>query len=402
MSNETLTQAPANVPSELIRDFDFNRAPGAEHDVYRAWEVLHAGPDIFWTPRYGGHWVLTRAEDIEVVQQDATRFSHEVMTLPRDSKPFKTVPIQYDPPEHTPLRMLLNQAFSPKRVSGLNDKIRAWCVELIEAVAARGECEFMADFAKQFPIGIFLQLMDLPWTERSKFVTWAENSVRTSDAEKRKATYTQIAEYLQGEIDERRAHPGDDMISALIQGEVDGRPLTGQELIGMTVLLFVGGLDTVAGQLGFITAYLATHPEHQRQLRDAPELIPNAIEEFLRRHGMSNTVRLVTEDVEYKGLTFKKDDLVMVPISLHGLDPRRWEAPLEVRFDRPDARAHDTFGKGPHRCAGAHLARAEIRIFLEEWLRRIPEFSIRDGETARYVTGGVNGVASLPLAWKAG
>jgi cytochrome P450 len=401
MSNATVAEAPANVPPELIRDFDFNRVPGAEQDVYSAWNALHAGPDIFWTPRYGGHWVLTRAEDIEVVQQDATRYSHEVMTLPRDSKPFKTVPIQYDPPEHTPLRMLLNQAFSPKRVAGLNDKIRAWCVELIEAFAARGECEFMADFAKQFPIGIFLQLMDLPWSERETFVGWAENSVRTSDAEKRRATYIQIAEYLQRVIDERRANPGDDMISALITGSVEGRPLTGQELIGMTTLLFVGGLDTVAGQLGFITAHLAAHPEDRRRLREHPELIPNAIEEFLRRHGMSNTVRLVTEDVAYKGLTFRKGDLVMVPISLHGMDPRRWDAPMEVRFDRADARAHDTFGKGPHRCAGAHLARAEIRIFLEEWLKRIPEFRIKDGEAARYLTGGVNGVASLPLSWEA-
>jgi len=232
-------------------------------------------------------------------------------------------------------------------------------------------------------------------------VEWAENSVRTSDAEKRKATYTQIAQYLEGVINERRANPGDDMISALVLGQVEGRPLSGQELIGMATLLFVGGLDTVAGQLGFITAFLAEHPEHQRRLRENPALIPNAIEEFLRRHGMSNTVRLVTDDVEFKGLTFKKGDLVMVPISLHGMDPRRWEDPLEVKFDRADARTHDTFGKGPHRCAGAHLARAEIRIFLEEWLARIPEFRIKEGEAARYLSGGVNGVGALPLTWKA-
>ena len=402
MSNETLQHAPPHVPPELVRDFDFNRVPGAEQNVYLAWKALHDGPEIFWTPRYGGHWVLTRAEDIEAVQQDATLFSHEVMTLPRDSKPFKTVPIQYDPPEHTPFRILLNAAFSPKRVNALEESTRAWCNELIDAFVARGECEFMVDFAKQYPIGIFLRLMDLPWDERPKFLKWAEASVRNPDAENRKATYLAIADYLSKVIEQRRANLGDDMISDLIRGQVDGRPMTEQELMGMTVLLFVGGLDTVAGQLGFVTAFLAEHPGHRRQLIENPALIGPAIEELLRRHGMSNTVRLVTQDTEFKGLQFKKGELVMVPISLHGMDERRWADPLAVKFDRPDARTHDTLGKGPHRCAGAHLARLEIRIFLEEWLRRIPEFELKDGERPVHVTGGVNGVTRLMLSWPVG
>ena len=166
----------------------------------------------------------------------------------------------------------------------------------------------------------------------------------------------------------------------------------------MGILLFFGGIDTVASMLSFIALFLATHAEHRKQLVQNPQIVPQAVEEFLRRHGLSNTVRLITEDFEYKGVPFRKGDLIQVPISLHGLDDRRWEHPMDVDFNRKTT-FHATFGNGPHRCPGSNLARTEIRVFLQEWMPRIPDFTIPKGEKVVTATGNVNAVEYLPLEW---
>lgn len=398
MTDDLEAPVPPHVPDHLVRDFDFNHVPGATDDVYAAWRQLQDGPEIFWTPRHGGHWVVTRAEDVELVQTDYERFSHEVMTLPRNAKPLRTPPIQYDPPQHGGYRKVLNRAFSPRVVAGLQQDLRDLATSLIEGFEDRGECEFVSEFARHLPIVIFLRMVDLPMEHRELFLGWAEAAVRSPDAAAKRAAYQQAIDYLSEVITERSENPGDDLISMVIAGEVDGRPLDHDEVLGMCTLLFVGGLDTVAGMISFIAMFLAENPGHRRQLIESPEIIPQAIDELLRRHGMSNTVRLITRDTEHKGLQLKQGELIMVPISLHGLDDRRWVDPLTVDFTR-DTRGHATFGTGPHRCPGAGLARAEIRVFLEEWLQRIPDFSIKPGEKVETVTGSVNGVKRLVLTW---
>jgi hypothetical protein len=187
------------------------------------------------------------------------------------------------------------------------------------------------------------------------------------------------------------------LISRVVKAEVNGRPVRQDEVLGMTTLLFFGGLDTVASMLSFVARFLARNASHRRQLIDDPKLIPGAIEEFLRRHGLSNTVRILNEDAELGGVQLKKDDIIMVPISLHGMDERRFPDALSLDFKRKPV--HATFGNGPHRCPGSNLARTEVRVFLEEWLKRIPEFEITPGEQSRTATGAVNTVTYLPLSW---
>jgi cytochrome P450 len=400
--NATQLAVPAHVPAQHVVDFDFASPPGAEHDVYRAWATLQGGPALVWTPHYGGHWIATRAAAIEDIQSDHEHFSHEEFTLPRrgNMRP-RVPPLEYDPPLHTEFRRILNPALSPVVVNGLENNIRELCIELIESFRSRGHCDFVEEFGHHLPTRIFLRLASLPEAERVQFMEWGEVMVRSTDEHVRMETARKIMTYLSDVLAERRQTPGTDLMSRIVKGHtVSGRPMTATEELGMATLAFVGGLDTVASLMGFSALALANAPKLRQRLVTDPAVIPKAVDELLRRHGLSNTTRLVTQDHEFHGARLKKGDLVMVPISLHGLDPLRWDNPWDVEFDR-DTRGLATFGNGPHRCVGATLARAEMRIFLEEWLKRIPEFRITDGESPRMVTGSVNSLKYLPLSWDA-
>jgi cytochrome P450 len=184
----------------------------------------------------------------------------------------------------------------------------------------------------------------------------------------------------------------------MLSAEINGRRVTVEEGMDMSTLLFFGGLDTVASELGFVMQFLATHPEHRHFLIENPDKIPIATEELLRRFGLSNTIRIITEDYDFNGYPLKKDEAIMVPISLASMDDEYWDNAMEVDFSRK-FKSMDTFGNGPHKCPGSNLARSEIQIFLEEWLKRIPEFTIAAGRQARTATGSVPCVTELPLEW---
>lgn len=391
---------PDHIPDELVRDFDFAHPPGMEDGVYAAWKRLHDGPDIFWTPHYGGHWVATRAEDIETIQKDYQRFSHEVFSLPREAKPLRFLPLEVDPPVHEAYRKVISPPFTPKAIAKLEGVARELAIRLIEGFKAKGRCEFVSDFSRHLPVTVFLGIADLPLERREQFISWADAAARGGgDLELKKRAFGEAFAYLSKVIDERTANPGQDLLSEVVHGKINGREPTREERLGMGILLFFGGIDTVASMLSFIALFLATHPEHRKQLVQNPQIVPQAVEELLRRHGLSNTLRLITQDFEYKGIPFKKGDLIQVPISLHGLDERRWERPLEVDFNRKTT-FHATFGNGPHRCPGSNLARTEIRVFLQEWMARIPDFTIAKGEKVVTATGSVNAVEYLPLEWR--
>ncbi len=390
---------PSHIPPELVRDFDFANVAGAEDDAHLAWKRLHEGPDIFWTPHYGGHWVATRAALIEQIQTDHEAFSHRIFSLPQVSRPFRFLPLEVDPPEHAAYRRLISPVFSPAAVTKLENTARTLAIDLIEGFRPRGRCEFVADFARHLPVIVFLGMMNLPLTDRERFIEWGEVAVRGANPQVKAKAFKDALDYVSRYIAERTKHPGSDIISRVAGSEVNGNPLRPDEVLGIVMLLFFGGLDTVASMMGFIARFLACNPAHRRQLVAEPTLIPAAIEELLRRHGLSNTVRVLTRDTNIGDVLLRKDDVIMVPISLHGMDERQYVDPLTVDFKRKPV--HATFGNGPHKCPGANLARTEIRIFLQEWLPRIPDFEIPQGESARTATGSVNGVTYLPLTWAA-
>ena len=394
-----VAERPAHVSAERVVDFDYLAPEGHETDVHRAWHRLHASgiSDIVWTPHYGGHWIATRAADIEVMQLDAARFSHASVTVPKAEQVIRLVPLEMDPPEHTPFRALLSPRFGPRPVADLEASVRELAVELIEGFIADGECEFVDAFAKRLPIVVFLRLVDLPLEDRDLLLEMTEASVR-GDGARRLWSFQQLQQYVGKWIVERRQRPGPDLFSKMVNAKVGGRDYTPEETFGLMVNVIFGGLDTVAASLGFLTRHLAEHAELRRALAADPGLIPVAIEEFLRRFGVPNTARVITHDFEYAGVAFKTGEQIMLPKSLHCLDERRYADPLVVDLTRPSSR-HAAFGDGAHRCPGAGLARMELRVFLEEWLSRIPDFGLEPGGLPRTSSGNVNGMMFLPLVW---
>jgi cytochrome P450 len=404
MEKSLLAERPSNVPEDLMVDFDMYDLPGYEDDVQLAYRAFQQNcPDIFWTPRNGGHWVATRAEDIQVMQRDHERFSHNRITLPK--KPddaVRMIPLELDPPEHTGFRRPLMRALLPKVVDSMETKIREHCIALIEGFKAKGECEFVKEFGQVLPVVIFLDMVDLPREDRHYLLPITDAVVRAREQEARATATDQVIGYLLKPVRDRRENPGTDLLSILVNTVIDGERISEPDALGFASLVLFGGLDTVASMIANVARFLALHPDHRQQLvdhLDDENFKRNAVEELIRRHGLANTARIVTSDFDYKGVQFRKGDMILPPNLLFGLDDRKVKDPLTVDFTRKFPIPHATFGNGPHSCPGAVLARREIKIFVEEWLRRIPDYSIKPGTKPLFELGSVNGLLKMELCW---
>lgn len=392
---------PSHVPEHLVVDFDIYKTPNEAEDVFWGWKYLHeeGTPELVWSPYNTGHWIATRGDLIFEMYKDDERFSSAKKDVPRrPDDMLKFLPFEADAPLHQAYRAPLLSFFNPKAIDNIMVNARSWAIELIDGFTDNGECEFVADFALKMPIGVVMDLLDFPWDDRDDLIAYTETGLRNPDQEKRLAAQGATIAYVQNKLEERRTKPGSDIISYLMQADILGRPITDEEILGIAVNLTFGGLDTVTSTLGFITKFLAENPEYQSGYRSDPELAATSVDELLRRFSVSNPGRTVAYDMEYNGVQLKKGDIIILPGGLHGMDERAFENAMTVNFDRPRT-ISSVFGNGAHRCLGSYLARSEIRMFLEEWFKRIPTFRIREGEKAVTVSGMVNGVEYLPLVW---
>ena len=394
---------PEHVPPELAINWDFATAPGARYDPFAALTVLHEGRDIFWAPRVASGnpaWVVTRDSLIREIFQDAQTFSSSKITgfSALMDETFDMIPIEKDPPEHTNYRQLLNPLFAPMRIKEIEDKVLGTAEKLVEAALSEGECEFMEAFARPFPATIFLGLMGLPLDLTKQFLSWEDGLLREPTEEGRRAAARSIRDYLNELIAERRRRPIDDLISIVIQGQVNGRPMNDEEILSICALLFIGGLDTVTATLGFAFRHLAINLDNQQLLREKPELRKNAIEETIRAHPPVNTYRFATKNVVFHDVLIKEGDRIMLVPALSGRDEREFNEPNKIDFRRENIR-HIGFGAGPHRCIGSHLARREVGIAFDLWLDRTPLFRLKEGEEVIVESGNPFNVIQLPLTW---
>jgi cytochrome P450 len=396
---------PAHVPPELVRDFQLWNVPGVDLDPVQATvDAARAAPDIFYALRVRkdgeSAWVVGAHELVREIFQDPQLFSNKaranVSALLEES--WDLLPLEVDPPEHDKWRLLMNPVFSPRRMKAVEEDIKTTARRLVDAALAKGETEFVADFSREFPVTIFLSLMGLPLDHAPRFVEWANGMLHETSLETRMRSAGLIRDYLVDIIAARRQAPTDDLMSYVLTTPVDGRAITDQEALAVCFLLFVAGLDTVAGTLGLIFKHLAENPSHQMRLRADPALVPAAVEEYLRAFPVVISSRLVTRDVEFHGVAMKAGDRIVLPIMLAGRDAREFPKPDEIDFDREKV-AHITFAAGPHRCIGSHLARRELVIALGEWLTRAPPFRLKPGETSVTHAIGSYGVDYLPLVW---
>lgn len=392
---------PDNVPADRVVDFDLYNPPGVEAGFHEAWQRLHAPgvPNLVWTPHNGGHWMATRGEMLAEVFSDYERFSCRVMLVPKSvGEQHQMLPVVLDPPENRPFRLLLNKSLSPKTVTGMEGRIRTLATNLIDGFIGSGRCDFITDYAEALPVGIFMSLVDLPQADVGLIKQWTNQIVHPDGTMTYEEAKRHIYEYLGPVINARLGGDGTDMLSVIINGTIRGRALTREEMLSLSMQMLLGGLDTVVNFLGFAMLFLARNPEHREQLIRDPSLIGAAVDELLRRFPVVSLAREVRNDIVYDGVQLKGGDMIAIPSPLSGTDERLNPRPLEVDFHRTSSE-HVTFGKGAHFCPGAHLARTEIRITLEEWLTRIPAFSVAPEAVISFRGGLVGVVNALPLVW---
>jgi cytochrome P450 len=309
------------------------------------------------------------------------------------------IPLMEDPPEHSKYRRLINPLFSPARTNAIEDKVRLTARRLAESVKADGGCEFTGQIAKFYSVSIFLELCEIPDEQREVFMGWVEDIARAATPEAMGEGYAKLFGFMAQKLQERAANPGDDLLSTLIKGQVDGQPVPFEAALSMCSTVFIGGMDTVVSLLSFIMHYLAEHPEQRKLICDSRDKIGNNIvDELLRRFGVANIRRLATGDFNYRGIDYKRGERLVILTPILNLDPAYAENPLEVDFTRKQ-QMNLSFGSGPHRCPGAPLARFEIAVFLEEWFKVIPEFSLKPGVEVQIGTGLVWSPLAVPLVW---
>jgi cytochrome P450 len=389
----------------LHQDFSCPRPVGSHWQ--QADELREAGP-VFFNDFGHGYWIFTRHDAVRDIYKAPEIFSSESI-MPWEPDPiYRFVPTQIDPPEHLKYRRLLTRWFSPRAVDEAEPELRRLCRALVEEATPSGGCDFATEFALRFPTEAFLRMIGVATSDADLFLPWVEDFFRGQGGdpegyEGMEKALEGIRGYWVAAIAERRDEPAPrpgDLASHLLHATVDDRPLTDVELLDMLTVLVLAGLDTTRGSLGYLFRHLATHAEHRRRLIDEPELIQSAVEEALRFYTIIfGDGRKVTRDVDFHGAALKKGDMVYALVSGANRDPRVYDRADEFLIDRK-RNHHLGFASGPHRCLGAHLARRELQLAVEEWLRVIPDFRIATEETLVERGGGsMMALTSLPLAW---
>ena len=399
---------PDHVPKELVRDLRayLGLAPNDFDDPYLPNERLRAAdmPPVMWSPFPAtwittGMWVVTSYKDCAKVYQDTEHFisggSSDFQRLIGET--FRNLPLSYDDKAHMMYRRFLNPFFTPKAVGELDGYIRNLCDEMIDGFLANSGGDFAYDFARVFPVKVFLTLMGFPHAMLDQFLAWEDQILHSRNFDIMRGALTEVLAYLRAIMADREAAPQDDLLSKILHGEVDGRPLNEEEKMGAVFLLWLGGLDTVASTLGKMFRRLALDHELQKRLRDHPELITSAVEEFLRTQPLIAGMRQLRKDLTLHGIEMKAGDWVQALVMTANFDPEAFPCPRHFDPERK-ANRHFTLASGPHICLGAHLARQELRIALEHWLRRVPTFSLAS-DADRTAFPGLHATRNMHIRW---
>jgi len=296
---------------------------------------------------------------------------------------------------------MFQPVFSPKAVAALEGFVRELCEDLLDGLEGREEIDGSVDFAEHIPVAVIAQMVGVDASDGDKFRGFVHDVLESVDLEE-EARFEKLGpllSYIEERIVEHVAEPKDDLISFLLDAELDGEPLGMEHVFGSIALLIVAGIDTTWSAIGSSLWHLARSREQAQELRERPEKMAFAVEELLRAYSPVNMARLVKEDFEFQGCQMKKDDWVLLSFPAANRDPEVFVCPDEVDFDRIGNR-HAAFGLGPHRCLGSNLARMEIRVALEAFLGRYESFELDSRHEVTWSQGQVRGPRKLALLVK--
>lgn len=392
MTNQQLTYSP----------FD----PGVIADPYPVYRELRDHAPVYWSPE-ADSWVLSRYDDVLAALIDPATYSSASGIFPTPpevdmTQLFLPMLIMTDPPRHTQLRLLVSKAFTPRRIAGLETRIQTLVDDLLDQVPGTGAWDFVARFAGPLPAIVIADMLGVPREDRDRFRTWSTALIQSNPTRGEFGPGLDAAaalyEYFSAFLTERRAHPQDDLMTALVHAEVDGEHLSEEELLGFCLLLLVAGHETTTNLLSNSAALLAQHPESRQKLAAKPDLVPAAVEELLRYDSpVQGLARTLTRQVDLHGQRMKTGDTVLLLFGSANRDDHAF--PNADTFDinrRPERQV--AFGRGIHFCLGAALARMETRVALGSLLNsRTFNWDPDLPGAVRLHSGPIRGFASLPV-----
>ena len=374
--------------------------PQWRDNPFPIWDDLRGKCPIAHTERYLGAYLPTSYAAVKAIAYDTKNFSSRrvVVREVRPEPPMPSPPISSDPPHHKPAKQLLLPPFTPDEMKKLEPRARAICNELIDKFIADGRCDAARMYTRHIPVRVIAHMLDVPESDGDQFIQWIHEILElgiTDDDILMKAVH-EMSMYFAGYVEARTKKPGDDLISRIIMARQDGQPLPPQEVLGMIRLLLIAGIDTTWSGIGSSLWHLAKTPADRERLIAEPQLMPTAIEEFLRAYAPVTMAREVVQDTVIEGCPIKKGNMVLLSFPAANRDPAMFPDPDKVIIDRQENR-HSAFGLGIHRCVGSNLARLEMTVAIEEWLKRIPEFRLDPAVPVTWSEGTVRGPRQLPF-----
>ena len=393
--------------NEPVQDWktDFDHTDDAwAADPYPIWDELRRTCPVAHTDRYGGAWLPTSYDDIAAIAYDTDRFTSRSVVVSQFRPPLELAPagiappISSDPPFHMDARRMLLPIFSPQAIDKLEPATRAYCEQLIDAMRGRDVVDAAEEYAQHIPVRVIAEMLGLPESDADVFRGFVNHVLEqvALPFEERAGGILELFGYLQGHIEDHVANPRDDLITFLLNAELDGEKLNAFHVARTIGLLLIAGIDTTWSAIGASLWHLAKTPADRERLVAEPALLPTAMEELLRVYAPVTMARLVREDMDWNGCPMKAEEWVLLPFPSANRDPVAFDRPDDVIIDR-EVNRHVAFGLGIHRCAGSHLARMELRVALEAWLAAFPTFELADPEAVRWSAGQVRGPRTLPL-----
>jgi hypothetical protein len=403
--------------TDWATDFDHG-SPAYNNNIHQIWDDLKAaGCPIAHTERYGGVWLPLTHDLVKEIAYDPTRFS-SLTPVVQQLKPSQALledpdalgapigpvpPISSDPPFHADARRLLLPAFSPKVIDPLRKEVEEICNKLIDDMGDVDAIDAAVQYTQHIPVLVVAQMVGLPLSDADRFRGWVDmvlGGIGAERSEERLAQFMAMDEYLTKHIEEHIENPQDDLTTYLLNAEIFGEKLSPRHVFGTILLLIIAGIDTTWSGIGSSLWHLASNPVDRRRLVENPDKIPTAVEEFLRAYAPVTMARMVTDDMEFHGVQMKKEDRVLLPFPAANRDENQFANPAVVDIEREENR-HAAFGLGIHRCIGSNLARLEMNVAIEVFLKRFPDFELDMTEQVTWSTGQVRGPRNLPFKIKA-
>ena len=389
--------------SDWATDFS-HLEPEWSADPYPVQDELRQRCPIAHTDRFGGGWLPTRYEDVAAVAYDTEHFSSRAIIMSNFRPPLEAAPIggsppiSSDPPFHHDARKLLLPAFTKTAVAKQEDATRALCQSLIDKFEGQHVVDAAYDYAQHIPMRVIADMLGFPQEDGPQFREFVENTLEGVNLppEERIERMGRLFDYLLAQVHDHLGNPREDLTTYLINAELYGRKLEPSHVAGTMALLLIAGIDTTWSAIGASLWHLARTPEDRQRLVADPRLLPTAMEEFLRAYAPVTMARLVKEDMHWRGADMKAEDWILLSFPAANRDPAQFDRAGEIVIDR-EVNRHAAFGLGIHRCVGSHLARMELRVALEVWLERIPDFSLDDPSAVTWSAGQIRGPRTLPL-----